>query len=136
MSTRCQIGIYETQGQDIGKPSVLLYKHSDGYPDGVLPIIEPFLKDFKAKRGLDDFEYCAAWLLYSLMAEAMKQRAQYAKRNDKYPSILDYTGYGIGSVFYWDIEYYYRVHPNELRVYETHCKEDPQDWTLIQTIPL
>ena len=68
MSTRCHIAVYESEGDaKEDKHHALLYKHSDGYPEGVVPILEPFLKQFKEVRGLDDAEYLAAWTLRALM---------------------------------------------------------------------
>jgi hypothetical protein len=33
MSTRCQIGIYSNEKSAIDCPDILIYRHSDGYPD-------------------------------------------------------------------------------------------------------
>jgi len=69
MSTRCNIGFYgDGTDKDLEKPEVLLYRHSDGYPEGVLPDIVPFLKRFNAKRGLNDTEYASAWLMFHLVS--------------------------------------------------------------------
>jgi hypothetical protein len=42
MSTRCNIEFYyapEGPGE-MGEPAARLYKHSDGYPDGILPLLK------------------------------------------------------------------------------------------------
>lgn len=44
MSTRAQIVVE-------GIEEVKFYKHSDGYPEGVLPVLEPFVQGFLQKEG-------------------------------------------------------------------------------------
>jgi hypothetical protein len=121
MSTRCQIGIYDEKETPLNKPNVLLYKHSDGYPEGVIPIIQPFLEDFSKKRGMDDVEYCSAWLLHALIQSHGR---------------TDYLGHGIcgDRTFHGDIEYYYRIQPSEILVYKVRGSDD--NWPLIDTIKI
>lgn len=59
MSTRCTVRIYETD--ENGKPyegefakPIMLYHHSDGYPEFMVPLLEKFLKkthEFMSKVG-------------------------------------------------------------------------------------
>ena len=57
MSTRCQIVI---RGCDFGDPDnngftpIHVYKHGDGYPAGVLPVLRPLVEHFNTERGRDD----------------------------------------------------------------------------------
>lgn len=97
MSTRCQIGFYEKEEMDLNKFELLIYRHSDGYPEGVLPELLPVLKDFDKNRGLDDLEYASAWVV--------------AKFKDNYLNI------GISRDFHGDIEYLYKVTPINLTVF-------------------
>ena len=116
MSTRCQIGFYEQGEKDLNKWDALLYRHSDGYPEsehGVVATIKPILDDFQAKRGLDDLEYAAAWLVAKLKT--------------------DYLNIGISNGFHGDIEYYYAIRPEAMEVYEVNS-ENPEEWKLLQTI--
>jgi len=47
MSTRCQIGFYEKDTQPIAKPTVLIYRHSDGYPS-----YETVDKEYSLDQGM------------------------------------------------------------------------------------
>lgn len=144
MSTRCQIGFYETDQQDLNKPTVLLYRHSDGYPTynsdkgillthGMIPILLDFLKDFRDRRGLDDMEYMPAWLLHHMIQAHVvghvsfkKRFAALKKKNKEEPDKprpdddgRDMLGYGVcgGHGFHSDIEWFYRVTPTTLSVH-------------------
>ncbi len=139
MSTRCQIGIYESNNQPIDKPEVLLYRHSDSYPGkedeseyGVLPDIVPFLRWWAKGRGIWDSEYLGARLLQHLCN-------LYDNRSNKYEEEIIFTGiygYGICKDFHGDIEYLYRIYPNVLEVYECGFDKEPKDFKLIETIEL
>ena len=97
MATRCMIGFYEADDK-FSKPTALIYRHLDGYPEGVLNDVIPILQDFDRNRGLDDVEYASAWLV--------------AQLKDDYPNI------GICKHLRGDIEYYYAVYPGRIDVYE------------------
>ena len=99
MSTRCQIGFYDSMEKDLEKYEALIYRHSDGYPEGVLPDIVPFLKEFSSDRGMTDIEYCSARLLQHLT----NLYDAYAK---------NFLGYGISNSFHGDIEYFYAICSN------------------------
>lgn len=124
MSTRCQIGFYEPETEDLNKWEALIYRHSDGYPDtehGVVATIKPILDDFNTNRGLDDLEYASAWLVAKLKG--------------------GYLNIGICKDFHGDIEYYYAVYPDKLEVYQVKWDAeynhlDPNQWEKIQTISL
>ena len=102
--TRCQIGFYSFPSTTnmhnlLDKWEVLLYRHCDGYPEGILPDILPILADFHKNRGLSDWEYASAWLCSKLKT--------------------DYLGIGICNQFHGDIEYYYAIFPNGIiQVYD------------------
>jgi len=98
MSTRCHIGFYDEESKGLEDFEALIYRHYDGYPDGVLPDIIPILKDFDKNRGLGDTEYASAWLV--------------AKLKD------DYTNIGISKEFHGDIEYLYAIKGKTISVYE------------------
>jgi len=118
MSTRCQIGFYETGETNLEKWEALLYRHSDGYPEsehGVISTIKPILDDFQANRGLDDLEYASAWLVAKLKT--------------------DYLNIGISNGFHGDIEYFYAIYPDKMVVYETPT-DNPRDWKALETIAL
>jgi hypothetical protein len=107
MSTRCQIGFYEKPGQNIHKPSALIYRHSDGDPAGILPDILPYCVRFDRNRGLSGIEYLAARLLVHLV-----------NLHDGYnPWVPEEAlggfhclGYGISDAIYRDLAYYYAIY--------------------------
>lgn len=104
MATRSQVGFYNTEpktDEELEKNwRVLVYRHWDGYPDGVLPELLPIVRDFHKNRGLSDAEYAGAWLV--------------AKWKD------DYLNIGISKGFHSDIEYFYAVSPTSVKVYEAN----------------
>lgn len=116
MSTRCEIGIYK-KGAKLENPKVLLYKHCDGYPNGVVPEIKPFLEKFQKNRGLDDYQYLGARLMQYMCNIADESLKKWSK---EMVQSFETTGYGIMSVdqFQSDIEYYYAIYPDALKVYE------------------
>lgn len=150
MNTHCQIGIYESADKPIEKFDVLLYRHCDGYPDGILPDIVPFLKAFDAKRGINDTEYCGAWLMHHLIARHCENMAEYFRTDDQsqLPKNLqmttdghDFLGHGISRSFYRDIEYFYKVSPTQVDVYNVPLQKQSDKlwiakWKLIKTIVL
>lgn len=116
MSTRCQIGFYEQEeGVALKDFEALIYRHMDGYPESVLPMIVPILKDFKKNRGLGDVEYASAWLV--------------AKLKD------DYLNIGICKAFHADIEYFYAVYPDKLVVYDV-TGMNSEHWRKIETVKI
>lgn len=105
MSTRSQIGFYEEGQEDLNKFEALIYRHWDGYPEGVLPDIFPILKHFNENRGLRDIEYASAWLVRELKGGLLNV--------------------GICKAFHWDIEFFYAIYPNgEIKVYDTEFNFD------------
>lgn len=102
MSTRCQIGVYSDESPDLKKPTALLYKHYDGYPEGTLPLIEEATNEFLAKRGFYDDEYLAARIMEKLLATD--------------PGGC--TGFGICNQFHGDIEFFYAITPSGISVNE------------------
>jgi len=51
MSTRCQIKIKDSKEKNYADGNIHIYKHCDGYPSGVLPLLVPFVKRFFKERG-------------------------------------------------------------------------------------
>lgn len=109
MSTRCHIRVKEANGKLYPH---MIYKHSDGYPEGVLPFLKPFTKKFIKERG-DDPEYCIAQILRHWAIEEQKECEQdgFYKDKTQYLPINSFLGWGICSTKYphVDIEYLYTV---------------------------
>jgi hypothetical protein len=114
MSTRCQIAIE-------GSP-VYVYKHSDGYPAGVLPVLLPFRDRFYEGRGYDP-EYFLARLLMAFGIEEHTDAAHTLANPDPSDPYYKYAAnharkvmegkevlsYGIDTVIHGDIEFFYMV---------------------------
>ncbi len=88
MSTRAQIKVK-------GCP-VFIYKHCDGYPDGVLPTLEPFARYFLAERG-NDPNY--------LTAQIVRKFAELAPNGYH----EDTLGWGLGTALHGDEAFVYVI---------------------------
>ncbi len=103
-----------------------IYKHSDGYPEGVLPVLVPFAKHFKAHRGHDP-SYCVAQIIRAFMLtdleHSQKMDLEQEKENARKDSVggllstmkwekntrEQVTGWGIDDAIHGDIEFLYVV---------------------------
>jgi hypothetical protein len=145
MSTRAHIAFFdaEPEAEQVTKPTVLIYKHSDGYPEGTLPQLTEFSKLFNEHRGLRDNEYATArcvQFMTNFDDEAMKEWRKEMKMEKEF----SFLGYGVGTVFHGDIEFYYVVTPEEIKVYEVNYNFDEEDeekrylpkLTLVDTVTL
>lgn len=145
MSTRCQIAIYDgdisKKLEDINfitkKWQALIYRHSDGYPDSVVPDILPFIEAFKEKRN--DTEYLAACLVAYLKNWHCGQ--SFYKNGDEQNIKInnfetDVLCHGISKVIHMDIDYYYVVDANNLYVFQCSFWEKPYTLTLLETHPV
>lgn len=96
MSTRAQIKIKDYD--------VTIYKHSDGYPQGVIPSLRAYLGKFVKNRG-NDKEYAIARILMNFALLEKEYR-------EKMPSPFNeesFTGWGLCTDLHGDIEYLYIV---------------------------
>ena len=142
MSTRSQIGFYEKAETPLDKFEALLYRHSDGYPEGVLLDILPFLSWWRKARGIGDLEYCSARLLQYLCNEYDKETKKWGSKIEA-EGFTGTLGHGVCRAFHWDIEYFYKIYPNKVEVYDVSFKSEEgsdkdwfDNWKLIQTIDL
>ena len=140
MSTRSQIGFYPSRIPKLSHPDAVIYKHSDGYPSGNLPLLVPFLRLFNERRGLTDTEYASAWTLWHLINEHVKQSKKWKFSSNK--DGIDCLGYGIcgghgktKDCFHEDIAYYYAVRPTCLETYHV-VGPTIASWKLLKTISL
>jgi len=113
VSTRCNIKI--TDGCD----TLWLYRHSDGYPSCVKPILVNFLEHVKDGIIRDNVEQATGWLIIYGAAEYNGDRALV----DHVPTKEGYSGWKVGAFEpatgqHGDIEYLYHVNlkTKELRV--------------------
>lgn len=138
MSTRSQIGFYRAGEKDFNKFEALLYRHSDGYPSRVLPDILPFLIWRRKTIGID-IEYCSARLLQYLCNIYDKERKVFAKKMGYKYEFRAFTGiynYGISKDFRFDIEYFYKIYPDFIEVYDVFQEESFRKWGLIWSFDL
>jgi len=119
MSTRCNIAFYENEEKSFEEFEALIYKHSDGYPDGVLPLLIPFVQRFLLARGYD-VEYLSARTLQYFANETDRSLQEYRGGRSEGFEVL---GFGICKDFHGDIEYLYCVYPEKVKVYSV-----PFDW--------
>ncbi len=142
MSTRCQIGFYKNGEKELTDWEALIYRHSDGYPEGVLPDIIPFLLWFKEDRGISDLEYCSARLLQYLCNEydghekEMEKKFPSMRRRHKDENFTGTLGHGICKQFHGDIDYFYYIYPNAIKVYAVSFGMEPKGWKLLSEIQL
>ena len=127
MSTRSQIAFYEEGEKDLEKHKALIYRHSDGYPEGVIPDILPFLQWWLKRQGLNDIEYASARLLQYLCNLHDKHTVEFGKQysrlgkevEDIEKGFTGIYGHGICKDFHSDIEYLYAIYSDKVVVYET-----------------
>jgi hypothetical protein len=127
LSTRCTVHFHDDGTEE---PEAIIYRHSDGYPSGVLPDIEAFFaacENGTAANGgrpdtrFNDPSYLAAkFVVYQsqslrrhmdqFYAELAKDDAEgyYADKGSR--SELDFLGTGIMAEDPMDIEYRYHLH--------------------------
>lgn len=63
MSTRALIILRD------GRDTQYFYRHSDGYPDGVMPTLEKFMSYVRDKKTRDNVSQSAGWLIVVGMQE-------------------------------------------------------------------
>ena len=140
------IGIYENAEQDIAKPSALLYKHWDSYPDENVPLLTEICTIFQERRGMNDTEYLAAWVMWWMVNKSVEARKEtYKELKQKGSTIaeqyeedgIDCLGYGVSQEFHADIEWYYRINPGEILVYKVNGWDvKPKEFVLTQTVKI
>lgn len=110
MSTRAQICIKrDTEGfKDTG--GIYIYKHSDGYPEGVLPTLAPFVERFTKNRG-DDPCYLLCQIVRAFAVVDFKSE----RLNDG--AYGQFTGWGLDTVEHGDIEYLYEIDSATGKIY-------------------
>ena len=147
MSTRCQIGIFEKPFIENGKlnnPHTLIYRHNDGYPEGILKPLTDFTKDFIKNRGFDA-EYIGARLLCYLISEHTEDLPDQSRKDykgdkvkaSKFGGVLSY-GICKSDDFHGDIEYFYAIFKDKIEIYKTSLWNDTkaENFKLIETIKI
>jgi hypothetical protein len=101
MSTRANIKVID------GTEELWFYRHSDGYPEGAMPLLEEFMKHVKDGTIRDNISQASGWLVW-LGAKEYDQKGpgmpgMYAGYEWKVGSIEPTTGQ------HGDIEYLYTI---------------------------
>jgi len=119
MSTRAQIGI---RGYN-----VYLYMGYDGYPSGVIPVLQKIVRRHYEERGPRDYDFMLANVLRAFERNSEEERKQMlenglAKDSFRKPSL---TNFGIGTELLPGINYYYEVNLRDevVEVYENNSFE-------------
>lgn len=113
MSTRANIVVKN------GREKLIFYRHSDGYPEGTMPLLEKFLNEVKIGNIRDNVSQSAGWLIEFGRQEMIEQEKQLQKefgihfKKDFRPSIFGY-GWKVGYIepttcIHDDIEYLYTI---------------------------
>lgn len=131
MSTRCHIIVEDPEWSF----KVILYRHSDGYPDGmhgVLASLSPFVARFMQHRGWDP-EYLAAHILVDQIQRYKDHRRKFhikmletreaSNSQDFHKGALadvdnDFTGFGVCNEIHDDVVYVYSVRKDGIHVYQ------------------
>lgn len=128
MSTRCRIDFIVKWTDDAGKEHVerrCIYRHSDGYPEGVIPDLCEFLKWNAGRNG--DVEYTAANFVYWSKRNFETYLKDGERWNDVNGNSISHIGFGVCAEDCWhgDLEYYYEVfaESNTVKIYKMPSKE-------------
>jgi len=139
MTTRAQITI---EGS-----SCYIYKHADGYPEGVLPTLTPFVHAFFANRGYDP-EYFVARCVAFFAADWDAERRKLARKERRAGRIEaaerwerpEFLGLGVSTDVHGDIEFLYTVRRDGTievrgRGHVTDNGDDPRAWPIVKVVP-
>ena len=103
MSTRANIIVKDSHD------TLFFYRHSDGYPEGAVPLLEKFLGFVKEGLIRDNVGQAAGWLI-------MLGASEYSTmdRNILVPSQDGFSGWKVGAIeptteIHGDVEYIYTV---------------------------
>lgn len=116
MSTRCRIDFIIKWIDEKGKEHTerrCVYRHNDGYPEGVIPDLKEFL-EWNAGRN-NDVEYTTANFIYWSKHRMEKYLREGEKWDDKDSNSICHIGFGVCAKDCWhgDLEYYYEVLLND-----------------------
>lgn len=133
MSTRMNIIVKDqyTRVNQWNKP-LWFYRHSDGYPDGALPILRRFMQLIKEGKIRNNTEQASGWLILLGSKEYDKEykNGKYLKKQKPYPfeptSCDSGMAWKVGAIEpscgrHGDIEYLYvlDLHKLTITIYET-----------------
>ncbi len=120
MSTRANIILKD------GDEQLFFYRHSDGYPEGALPLLEKFLEMVKNRNLRDNLSQSAGWLImlgaieynsilpYKLQPENYPGQKRYSDLSTVRPPANNGSDWKVGSIepttgIHGDIEWLYTI---------------------------
>lgn len=110
MSTRATIHFHWAKGD---KPAAIIYRHSDGYPEGLGACLLEFVKEVrenvKDNRFTDASYLAAKWVVYDASRHARDYGYVGGKFAQKPTHPLNFLSVGIVNEDPGDIEYRYHV---------------------------
>jgi len=117
MSTKCQIGFYyyDDIQENLENWRTLIYRRYDGNPKSVLPDLIRILKEFGVASGDWDSEYLPAFLVSEMIPE---------------------HSIGISKEFHADLDFYYAIFPDKIKVFQCRYHQPHTDWKLIKSVKL
>lgn len=114
MSTRCNIIVKDKYNK------LYFYRHSDGYPEGAMPLLEKFLSWVKSGKIRNNIGQASGWLIvlgaleYQTIPKCLEvEETEYSKSGDV-SSIEEPEDWKCGSIeptngIHGDVEYIYTV---------------------------
>jgi hypothetical protein len=114
MSTRCNIKLVD------GKDELWFYRHSDGYPDGAMPVLELFIKWMKDGKIRNNISQSSGWLIvlgaleYNTIPTCEVEPSEYSAGYAKIDTIKEPSDWKVGSIepttgMHGDIEWLYTI---------------------------
>lgn len=103
-------------GKRIYRVGGRIYRHSDGYPDGLGADLMLFLKAVEEQTDdtrFDDDEYLAAKFVVWQALEYTLNEKDWRTGKPAPKNALDFLGIGVGLRYHGDLEYIYRVDCNQ-----------------------
>jgi len=102
MSTRANIKVIDGHSNELW-----FYRHSDGYPEGAMPLIKTFMEKLASGEIRDNISQASGWLI-------ILGHDEYSEISEKY----DHAKWKVGSIEpttgeHGDIEYLYEINLKE-----------------------
>ena len=139
MSTRANVVLRENWGD--GKAEIWLYHHGDGYPEGMMPMLQYFINYMRRGEIRNNVEQSAGWLvLWGAKEQASyvggydRKKGKLLVRKNLFEPGSKSNGYGWKATAYepsfgrhGDIEYLYVIDCDEMTItcYKTPDGDDP-----------
>lgn len=125
MGTRCKIIVKDKY------TTAAIYRHWDGYPEGVLPDIKVVLEK-GLKRGLSDAEYFLANFIFMAKFSAWKRYEEKRKKGDEaFPGYLYTYGVCPPDCIHPDLEYIYEIDAEKNEIIIKEHKFSSGEWVVV-----